>query len=52
LSTSAGAVDDERTATAFAAGRLAERQRLRRAHVRQRLPRAWKHLRRREDRLD
>jgi CHAD domain-containing protein len=39
------AVDDLRTAAAFAAGRIAERQRLRRARVQERLPSAWKRLR-------
>jgi CHAD domain-containing protein len=39
------AVVDARTAAAFAGGRLAERQRLRRAHVQQQLPGAWKRLR-------
>lgn len=39
------AVEDVRTAAAFAAGRLAERQRQRRERVRERLPAAWKRLR-------
>lgn len=39
------AIEDVRTAAAFAAGRLAERQRRRREHVRERLPAAWKRLR-------
>jgi hypothetical protein len=34
-----------RTAAAFAAGRLAERQRRRRERVRERLPSAWNGLR-------
>jgi CHAD domain-containing protein len=38
------AVTDETTAVAFVAGRLAERQRARRARVSKRLPRAWKRL--------
>jgi CHAD domain-containing protein len=41
----AASVDDTRTAAAFAAGRIAERQRLRRARVQKRLPAAWKRLR-------
>ena len=39
------AVVDDRTAAAFVAGRLAERQACRRARVRAQLPRAWKRLR-------
>jgi CHAD domain-containing protein len=38
-------VDDVRTAAAFAAGRIAERQRRRRERVQERLPAAWKRLR-------
>ena len=38
------AVTDETTAVAFLAGRLAERQRARRARVGKRLPAAWKRL--------
>lgn len=38
------AVTDQTTAVAFLAGRLVERQRLRRAHVGKRLPAAWKRL--------
>jgi CHAD domain-containing protein len=45
------AVDDARTAAAFAAGRLAERQRSRRARVQKRLPAAWKRLRKSGARL-
>jgi CHAD domain-containing protein len=45
------AVDDLRTAAAFAAGRLAERQRLRRARTQERLPAAWKRLRKSGHRL-
>jgi CHAD domain-containing protein len=41
----AAAVEDVRTAAAFAAGRLAERQRRRRERVRERLPSAWNRLR-------
>ena len=41
----AATVDDERTAAAFVAGRIAERQSSRRARVRERLPAAWKRLR-------
>ncbi|MFL5943625.1 MAG: CHAD domain-containing protein [Gaiellaceae bacterium] len=37
-------VEDVRTAAAFAAGRLAERQRARRERVQERLPAAWKRL--------
>jgi CHAD domain-containing protein len=44
-------VDDLRTAAAFAAGRLAERQRLRRARTQERLPAAWKRLRKSGQRL-
>jgi CHAD domain-containing protein len=39
------AVLDARTAAAFVAGRIAERQRARRAQVQRRLPAAWKRLR-------
>ena len=39
------AVEDVRTAAAFAAGRLAERQRRRRERVQERLPSAWNRLR-------
>lgn len=45
------AVVDVRTAAAFAAGRLAERQRRRRERVRERLPAAWKRLRKSGSRL-
>jgi CHAD domain-containing protein len=45
------AVDDVRTAAAFAAGRIAERQRARRARVHERLPAAWKRLRKSGSRL-
>jgi CHAD domain-containing protein len=38
-------VDDVRTAAAFAAGRIAERQRRRRERVEERFPAAWKRLR-------
>jgi CHAD domain-containing protein len=44
-------VDDTRTAAAFAAGRIAERQRLRRARVQELLPAAWKRLRKSGARL-
>lgn len=44
-------VEDVRTAAAFAAGRIAERQRLRRARVQKRLPAAWKRLRKSGARL-
>jgi CHAD domain-containing protein len=44
-------VDDVRTAAAFAAGRLAERQRARRERVQERLPAAWKRLRKSGSRL-
>ena len=44
-------VVDDPTATAFAAGRIAERQAARRLRVRQQLPRAWKRLRRSGARL-
>jgi CHAD domain-containing protein len=44
-------VDDTRTAAAFAAGRIAERQRLRRVQVQERLPAAWKRLRKSGARL-
>lgn len=45
------AVEDVRTAAAFAAGRIAERQRARRVHVQERLPAAWKRLRKSGSRL-
>src|SRR5205807_1952496 len=45
------AVEDVRTAAAFAAGRLAERQHVRRERVRERLPAAWKRLRKSGSRL-
>jgi CHAD domain-containing protein len=45
------AVEDVRTAAAFAAGRLAERQRQRRERVQERLPAAWKRLRKSGSRL-
>ena len=45
------AVDDLRTAAAFAAGRIAERQRRRRERVHERLPAAWKRLRKSGARL-
>jgi CHAD domain-containing protein len=45
------AVEDVRTAAAFAAGRLAERQRRRRERVQKRLPGAWKRLRKSGSRL-
>jgi CHAD domain-containing protein len=44
-------VDDVRTAAAFAAGRIAERQRRRRERVQERLPAAWKRLRKSGARL-
>lgn len=44
-------VEDVRTAAAFAAGRLAERQRRRRERVHERLPAAWKRLRKSGARL-
>jgi CHAD domain-containing protein len=44
-------IHDVRTAAAFAAGRLAERQRLRRARVQERLPVAWRQLRKSGSRL-
>jgi CHAD domain-containing protein len=44
-------IHDVRTAAAFAAGRLAERQRRRRARVQKRLPAAWKRLRKSGARL-
>jgi CHAD domain-containing protein len=46
------AVADETTAAAFVAGRLAGRQRARRALVTERLPAAWKRLRRSGAHLD
>jgi CHAD domain-containing protein len=45
------AVEDVRTAAAFAAGRLAERQRRRRERVQERLPSAWTRLRESGSRL-
>lgn len=48
----AAAVIGPETATAFVAGRLAERQRARRARVRELLPGAWKRLRKSGARLD
>jgi CHAD domain-containing protein len=45
------AVGDVPTAAAFAAGRLAERQRRRRERVQERLPAAWKRLRKSGSRL-
>ena len=48
----ATAVSDRSSAVAFAAGRIAERQRARRALVRARLPGAWKQLRRSGARLN
>jgi CHAD domain-containing protein len=45
------AVEDVRTAAAFAAGRLAERQRRRRERVQERLPSAWSRLRESSSRL-
>jgi CHAD domain-containing protein len=48
----AAAVEDERTAAAFVAGRIAERQSARRARVHERLPAAWKRLRKSGARLD
>ena len=47
----AASVDDARTAAAFAAGRIAERQRTRRLRVQERLPDAWKRLRKSGARL-
>ena len=44
-------VGDRRTAAAFVAGRVAERQQARRAHVLERLPAAWKRLRKSGARL-
>ena len=44
-------VEDVRTAAAFAAGRIAERQRARRERVHDRLPAAWKRLRKSGARL-
>jgi CHAD domain-containing protein len=44
-------VEDVRTAAAFAAGRIAERQRARRARAQERLPAAWKRLRKSGSRL-
>ena len=45
------AIEDVRTAAAFAAGRLAERQCRRRERVQERLPAAWKRLRKSGSRL-
>jgi CHAD domain-containing protein len=45
------AIEDVRTAAAFAAGRIAERQRRRRERVHERLPAAWKRLRKSGSRL-
>jgi CHAD domain-containing protein len=47
----AAAVEDVRTAAAFAAGRLAERQRGRRDRMQAQLPAAWKRLRQSGSRL-
>ena len=47
----AATVVDSRTAAAFVAGRIAERQDARIADVQKRLPAAWKRLRKRGDRL-
>lgn len=47
----AATVADTRTAAAFVAGRLAERQRARRDRVRERLPAAWRRLRKSGARL-
>lgn len=44
-------IHDVRTAAAFAAGRIAERQRVRRAHVQERVPAAWRRLRKSGSRL-
>ena len=44
-------IEDVRTAAAFAAGRIAERQRRRRERVQERLPAAWKRLRKSGSRL-
>ena len=48
----AATVSDEANAAAFVAGRIAERQRTRRALVRERLPAAWRRLRKSGARLD
>jgi CHAD domain-containing protein len=48
----AATVSDEANAAAFVAGRIAERQRARRALVRERLPAAWRRLRKSGARLD
>lgn len=48
----AAVVSDSPTAAAFVAGRLAERQHTRRALVRERLPAAWKRLRKSGARLN
>ena len=45
-------VVDDSTAVAFVAGRIAERQRTRRAAVRERLPGAWRRLRKSGRRID
>lgn len=47
----AAAVVDDVTAAAFVAGRIAERQRTRRAHVTEALPAAWRRLRKSGARL-
>jgi CHAD domain-containing protein len=47
----ASAAGDRRTEAAFVAGRLAERQRARRAAVTERLPAAWRRLRKSGNRL-
>ena len=47
----AATVVDARTAAAFVAGRIAERQRTRRARVTERLPAVWKRLRKSGTRL-
>ena len=44
-------VSDPATAAAFVAGRLAERQVVRRAQVKERFPAAWRRLRKRAGRL-
>jgi CHAD domain-containing protein len=48
----AAAVADAQTATAFVAGRIVERERARRERAAERLPAAWKRLRRSGARLD
>ena len=47
----AATVVDAATAAAFVAGRIAERQSIRRAHVRETMPAAWKRLRKSAARL-